>query len=186
VVARTADGADKSAVPGHHGGVGLWRRSGVLATAAVGAALSLGCTATGVSPRVCTEIGSPAGVSVTVVREAVAPALTLTLRICQADCVEQPVELLPGSTTVGATCASADPDGTCSASSSPDGTMHGFVDVPALTVGDVRISGELRAGATRTRLEEVTVTAEATYPNGRDCPAGGPQVSIRVTGAGLR
>ncbi len=160
----------------------------MLATAAVGAALSVGCTATGVSPRVCTEIGSPAGVSVTVVREAVAPALTLTLRICQADCVEQPVELLPGSTTVGATCASADPDATCSASSSPDGTMHGFVDVPALTVGEVRISGELRAGATRTRtrLEEVTVTAEATYPNGRDCPAGGPQASIRVTGAGLR
>ena len=158
----------------------------MLATAAVGAALSLGCTATGVSPHACTEIGAPAGVAVTVVREAVSPAMTLTLRICQADCVEQPVDLVPGSTTVGATCDSADPDASCSASSSPDGTMRGFVDVPALTVGDVRISGELRAGASRTRLEEITVTAEATYPNGRDCPAGGPQAWIRVTGAGLR
>jgi hypothetical protein len=186
VVARTTEVADKPAVPGHHGGVGLWRRSGLLATAAVGAALAVGCTATGASPHACTEIGSPAGVSVTVVREVVAPALTLSLRICQADCVEQPVDLLPGSTTVGATCASADPDATCSASSSPDGTLQGFVDVPGLTVGDVRISGELRTGASRTPLQEVTVTAEATYPNGRDCPAGGPQTAIRVTGAGLQ
>ena len=158
----------------------------MLVGAAACAVLSLGCTSTGVAPRACTEIGAPAGVAVTVVREAVAPAMTLTLRICQADCVEQPVDLMPGSTTVGATCDSADPDASCSASSSPDGTMRGFVDVPALTIGDVRVDGELRAGASRTRYEEVTVTAEATYPNGRDCPAGGPQASIRVTGAGLR
>ena len=158
----------------------------MLATAALGAALAVGCTATGVSPHACTEIGSPAGVSVTVVREAVAPAMTLTLRICQADCVEQPVDLAPGSTTVGATCDSADPDAGCSASSSPDGTMSGFVDVPALTVGDVRLRGELRAGSHSTELAEVTVAAKATYPNGRDCPAGGPQASIRVTPSGLR
>lgn len=158
----------------------------MLATAAVGAALSLGCTATGVSPHPCTEIGAPAGVAVTVVREAVAPAMALTLRICQADCVEQPVDLVPGSTTVGATCDSADPDAGCSASSSPDGTMSGFVDVPGLTIGDVLVGGEMRAGASRTRFEEITVTAVATYPNGRDCPAGGPQASIRVTPSGLR
>ena len=159
----------------------------MLAAAAVGAVLSVGCTAPGVvAPHACTEIGSPAGVSVTVVPDAVLPSMTLTLRICQAECVEQPVDLLPGSTTVGETCDSDDPDASCSASSSPDGTMVGFVDVPALTIGEVRIRGELRAASSSTRFEEVTVTAAATYPNGRDCPAGGPQASIRVTRSGLR
>ena len=91
----TAD-AGSSADPRHHGGVALGRRSGVLAAAAVGAVLAVGCTATGVQPQACTEIGSPAGVSVTVARDAVLPAMTLTLRICQTECVEQQVELLPG------------------------------------------------------------------------------------------
>ena len=101
----------------------------MLVTAAVGAVLSVGCTAAGVSPQACTEIGSPAGVSVTVV---------------------------PGSTTVGETCDSADPDASCSASSSPDGTMVGFVDVPSLAIGDVRIRGERGAGSSSTQLSEVT------------------------------
>ena len=158
----------------------------MLAAAAVGAVLSVGCTATGVSPRACTEIGSPAGVSVTVVPDAVLPSMTLTLRICQAECVEQPVELLPGSTTVGETCDSDDPDASCSASSSPDGTMVGFVDVPALTIGDVRIRGEREPARAALGFAEVTVAAAATYPNGRDCPAGGPQAAIRVTRSGLR
>jgi hypothetical protein len=158
----------------------------VLAAAAVGAVLAVGCTATGVQPQACTEIGSPAGVSVTVVRDAVLPAMTLTLRICQAECVGQQVELFPGSTTVGETCDSDDPDASCSASSSPDGTMVGFVDVPGLTTGEVRIRGERRVGSSSTELAEVTVPAEATYPNGQDCPAGGPQAAIQVTGSGLR
>jgi hypothetical protein len=162
------------------------RRSRGMVGAAACAVLAVGCTATGVSPRACTEIGSPAGVSVTVARDAVVPAMTLTLRICQTECVEQLVDLLPGSTTVGETCDSDDPDASCSASSSPDGTMVGFVDVSTLTIGDVRVRGELRAGASRTPLAEITVPAEATYPNGRDCPAGGPQASIRVTDTGLR
>ncbi|HEY5788133.1 MAG TPA: hypothetical protein VIT65_25530 [Microlunatus sp.] len=164
----------------------LWRRSGVLAAAAVGAVLSVGCTATGVAPHTCTEIGSPAGVSVTVVRDAVLPSMTLTLRICQAACVERRVELVPGSVTVGETCSPDGPDGSCSASSSPDGTMVGFVDLATLTAGPARISGQLQAGADRTELAEITTTAAATYPNGRDCPVGGPQAVVRVTISGLR
>ena len=158
----------------------------MLAAAAVGAVLAVGCTATGAAPQACTEIGSPAGVSVMVVRDAVLPAMTLTLRICQTECVEQQVELLPGSTTVGETCDSDDRDASCSAASSSDGTMVGFVDVSGLTTGDVRVRGERGVGSSSTELAEVTVAAKATYPNGRNCPAGGPQAAIQVTSSGLR
>jgi hypothetical protein len=150
------------------------------------AALSVACSATGSPARACTEIGSPAGLTVTVQRDAVVEAMRLTLRVCQADCVERRVDLQPGSVTVGETCTSDVPDGSCSASASPDGTMVGFVDLPTLTAGLVRVSGELRTASGATQLDEVTVTAAATYPNGRDCPAGGPQAALRVTSDGLR
>lgn len=112
--------------------------------------------------------------------------MRLTLRICQSDCVAQPVDLYPGSVTVGQTCTSDDPDGSCSASASPDGTMAGFVEVTTLTPGAVGVGGELRTGASTTEFDEVTLTAESTYPNGRDCPPGGPQAALRVTTTGLR
>jgi hypothetical protein len=163
-----------------------WRRTGWLAGAAACAALSVACNAGAPPMRACTEIGSPAGLSVTVERDAVVEAMQLILRVCQADCVERRVDLQPGSITVGETCTSDDPDGSCSASASPDGTMDGFVDVPTLTAGQVRVSGELRTPSGTTELDEVTVAAAATYPNGRDCPAGGPQAALRVTSNGLR
>jgi hypothetical protein len=164
----------------------LWRRPGVLAAVAVTAALTVGCSASTGPTRACTEIGSPAGISVTVVRDVVVPGMELTLRICQTACVERRVDLSPGSVTTGQTCTSDDPDGSCSASASPDGTMIGFVDVPALSVGEVRVGGELRAGSSTTEFDELTVRAEPTYPNGPDCPAGGPQASVQVTTTGLR
>ncbi len=160
--------------------------SGWVVVLAACGVLTVGCDAVAPGPHACTEIGSPAGVSVTIDRELAESGPDLTLRICQDACVEQRVELMPGSVTAGQTCSPDTPDGSCSASSSPDGTLVGFVDVPALAVGDVRIRGSLRVDSGTTRFEEVAVTAEATYPNGRDCPAGGPQASIRVTGAGLR
>lgn len=150
------------------------------------AVLGVGCSALDPVGRGCTEIGSPAGVAVTVERDVVTPDLQLTLRICQDACVDRRVDLLPGSTTVGETCSSDDSDGSCSASSSPDGTLTGFVDLATLAVGAARVSGDLRTGAGRTSLTEITVPVAATYPNGADCPAGGPQASVRVTGAGLR
>lgn len=119
-------------------------------------------------------------------REVVTEPLTLRLRICQADCTEQTVELQPGSVTVDEDCASDDPDGSCSASASPDGTLVGFADVDPFTAGPVRISGTMRSDSGTTTLDEVTVTAETTYPNGRDCPGEAAQASVRVTPAGLR
>ena len=92
-------------------------------------ATATGCSGGAPPVRACTEIGSPAGVSVTIVREAAIARPQLTLRICQTECLSRDVELQPGSTTVGETCASDDPDGSCSASASPDGSLVGFVDV---------------------------------------------------------
>lgn len=114
------------------------------------------------------------------------PRPTLTLRICQDDCVQRAVELQPGSTTVGPTCTSNDPDGSCSVSASPDGTLVGFADVPTLSTGGVRVSGTWQTGSRTAALDEVDTTAEPTYPSGPGCPAGGPQAAIRVTSAGLR
>jgi hypothetical protein len=149
-------------------------------------ATATGCSGGEPPARACTGIGSPAGVSVTIVREAAIARPRLTLRICQTECLSRDVELQPGSTTVGATCVSDDPDGSCSASASPDGSLVGFVDVPTLTAGDVRVSGQLRTVTASRELDEVTVSAAATYPNGQDCPAGGPQAAVRVTKSGLQ
>lgn len=147
--------------------------------------LCVGCSAAP-GPRACTEIGSPAGLSVTVDRDEVVSGLRLRLRICQNTCVEQPIDLRPGAVTVGETCSSAEPDGSCSASSAPDGTLVGFVDLPQLIAGPVRVSGSLTTPDGRTALAELTVAADPTRPNGPDCPAGGPQTSVRVTADGLR
>ncbi len=149
------------------------------------AVLCVGCSATP-EPRACTEIGSPAGVSVTVERDVAAAGARLELRLCQDTCGGRQVDLRPGAVTVGETCSSEEPDGSCSASSSPDGTLVGFVDLPQLTAGPVRVRGTLTTPRGRTALTEVTVAAEPTRPNGADCPAGGPQASVRVTADGLR
>ena len=161
-----------------------WRQTGALSVLAV--AFLVGCSATGAGTRACTELGSPAGVTVTVTRDVAVTGPRLTLRVCQDTCVQQRVDLRPGSVTVGATCSSEDPDGSCSASASPDGTLVGFVDLPQLSAGPVRISGDLVGSRGRTRLAEITVTAAATHPNGASCPAGGPQATVRATADGLR
>ena len=128
VVARNADDADRWTDPGHHGGVSLWRRTGVLVTAAVGAVLSVG-------------VHRRRGVAAGLHGDRVAGR-------CLGDG-------RAGVHHVGETCDS-DPDASCSASSSPDGTMVGFVDVPSLAIGDVRIRGERGAGSSSTQLSEVT------------------------------
>lgn len=149
------------------------------------AVLCVGCTATP-GPRACTEIGSPAGVAVTVDRGVATAGARLELRLCQETCVERRVDLRPGAVTVDQTCSSGEPDGSCSASSSPDGTLVGFVDLPQLSAGPVRVSGVLTTAGGGSTLAEITVVADPTRPNGPDCPVGGPQASVRVTAGGLR
>lgn len=169
--------------------IGLPRRPGRAWPAiALALAAATGCSASDLPAQACTEIGSAVGVAVLVERDAVAApeSTALTLRVCQTDCVERQVELQPGSVAVGQSCAADDPDGSCSASSSPDGTLVGFADVATLTAGEVRLSGELHTGSSTRRLDEIALSAEPTYPNGPDCPAGGPQASVRVTSTGLR
>jgi hypothetical protein len=158
----------------------------VLGAVAIASAVLIGCTATGPGVRACTELGSPAGLTVTVTRDVAVSAPQVTLRVCQDACVEHRVDLHPGSVTGEATCTSDDPDGSCSASSSPDGTVVGFVDVPWLAAGAVRVSGVRVGSGGRSQLSEISVTAAATYPNGAGCPAGGPQAAVRVTADGLR
>jgi len=182
---RAGQAADTAENAPHHGVV-QDSRTRLWWLVAVVAGCASGCAAADPPVRACTEIGSPPGVTVTVERAAVAESLRLTLRICQNDCLERVVDLQPGSVTVGETCSSDDPDGSCSASASPDGTLVGFVDVSDLAEGAVRVSGALRAAGATTTFDEVTVSATPTHPNGPDCPAGGPQAAVRVTPTALR
>lgn len=136
------------------------------------------------SPVACTEIGAQSGVGVSVLRAA-APGLTgLAVRVCWADrCTDRRVELRDGYDSVDQGC---DPNGVCSASASPNGTLVGFVDLPDLPAGPVRVSGTLSRGTASVSLSEVEVAAETIYPNGVGCPGEGNQASVTVGPDGLR
>lgn len=54
--------------------------------------------------------------------------------------------------------------------------QHGFADIPELPAEPVRVT----LTADGQRLDPVTVVPEPTYPNGEDCPAGGPAASVTV------
>ncbi len=156
----------------------------VSGAAAVLTVLVAGCTPIG---PVCTEIGAPSGVAVTV-ESSIANGLgDLRLRVCVADaCTDHRVELQPGSVTVGETCAGTDPSSVCSASAAPDGTSVGFVDIADLPAAALAISGSYRRAGATTSIPSTTVTAAPTHPNGPACPAGGNQVAVRLSPTGLR
>ena len=101
-------------------GTGLARVVGLLA----GLSVLPACTSPGIA---CTDIGAASGIGVTVV-SAIAPDVqTLALKICRGQaCRVVPVDLAPGSVTVGETCSGPGPDDVCSASASPDGSKVGF------------------------------------------------------------
>jgi hypothetical protein len=152
------------------------------------AAASLLVLAACSSPEVaCTEIGSPAGVGVTVVAPYAAQVDGVRLEVCwSGPCTEDTVELSPGSDTVDQGCSGSDPDDTCSATAVPNGTQVGFLPVPGLPAGEVRVSGTVTVAGRAVALAEVTRSAATTYPNGPQCGPGGNQLAITIDQTGIQ
>ena len=132
-------------------------------------------------------IAALSGVSVTVDRSLAPEVAALRLTVCSADnCVTRPVELAPGSDTVGGGCTGPDPDDSCSASATPNGSKVGFLEVTELAAGPVRISATASVSGRAKRYPEVTVTAATVYPNGPNCGGSGTQAAVTLGVDGLR
>jgi hypothetical protein len=140
----------------------------------------------------CTLIGSVSGVSVTVDRAIAADVNALKLRVCwdlSADsppCRDTVVALSPGSDSVDQGCDSTDPDAACSATVVPNGTKVGFAQVDQLSVGPVTVVATATGSTGPQRFPRAQLTAASTFPNGRDCGPGGPQVTAVLDSQGLR
>ena len=153
---------------------------------AAGAVLLLvtACTAPGVA---CTEIGASPGVGVTVEKASAASVTALSLRVCWAgDCSDHDVALSPGSDSIDQGCEGDEPDAACSATVVPNGTLVGFVEVPGLPAGEVLIGATLQEGKRSTRLPEVAIQAETTYPNGPQCEPAANQAQVTIGPDGVR
>ncbi|GAA1200865.1 hypothetical protein [Prauserella alba] len=109
-----------------------------------------GCGADG---QTCTAIGSPPGISID--GPGVPDALLgdAVLEACwNGDCREHDVRRWSSD------------------------RQHGFAEIRELPAEPVRVT----LVAEGRRLGPVTVTPEPTWPNGEECPAGGPAASITV------
>ncbi|WP_148088796.1 hypothetical protein [Saccharothrix texasensis] len=154
---------------------GMWRRTwplGVLLLATACGAIDAGGTA-------CTAIGTRTGVSVDVEHPGVVSG---TIEVCWDDfCATPGLELYPSSRVVGTTCTGASPDDSCSARSEPTEGKHGFADLPQLPVKPVTATLKLLDQSGSALVDRnIALTPEMVYPNGPDCPAGGPQAGISV------
>jgi hypothetical protein len=101
------------------------------------------------------------------------------------------VDIAPGlAQRVARTALTVCWDGTCHAPAlrlgrTPSTRGRGFAMVPDLPVRPVRVELAFRDTKGMTLLDgTVTVTPKRTYPNGRDCPASGPQAQVTVTADG--
>jgi hypothetical protein len=151
------------------------------------AAVLLALTGCGTPEVACTEIGSPSGVGVTVLAPYAAQVEAVRLEVCWAGpCTEEAVELSPGADTVDQGCSGSDPDDTCSATAVPNGTLVGFLPVPGLPAGEVRVSGTVTVAGRAVALAEVARSARTTYPNGPQCGPGGNQLALTIDRTGIR
>ncbi|HLT59771.1 MAG TPA: hypothetical protein VK020_01185 [Microlunatus sp.] len=144
----------------------------------------VGCTP---QPVACTGIGSAPGIGVTIEEDTAGGVTGLDLTVCFEDsCRDVEVTLTPGSDTVDEGCDSDDADSPCGARAVPNGTLVGFADVEGLPAGPVDVRGELIKDDAKQPLDQVTVMAAVTHPNGPACPAGANQARITIGPKGIR
>lgn len=169
---------------------------------AVLAAAAVATTGCATVPEACTQIAARSGVGVTVAAELAPEVTGVHLIVCwSGQCVEDSVELSPGTIAVDQGCESpgpgdtagtagaagtAGPDTACSAVLEPDGTLVGFLDIPDLPAEQLEITA-LGSTADGGMLPERTTTApaELVFPNGPGCGGEAPQVSVRLDRDGL-
>lgn len=137
-----------------------------------------------VGQTVCTEIGAPTGVGITVdatIAEQVSDELVVEVAWGD-EVVEANVLLYPSTSAVDDGCSGDEPDASCSATVQPTGGKSGFADVNELPEASVDVTVHLRdTNGEPLPPHESRVVAEATYPNGPDCPAGGVQAYVTVS-----
>jgi len=133
--------------------------------------------------QACTAMGARVGVNLDVKMPDVK---TAALKVCwDGRCVTPDVALYPSNGVVATTCTGTKPDDSCSAQVEPNGEQNGFGDIPDLPTRAITVTVQLTDAAGVTVVDrELTLTPETTYPNGRDCPAGGAQAGVVVAADG--
>lgn len=139
------------------------------------------------SGPVCPVIATFRGVTV-VVSADLAPRLgSLAVRACQSGiCTQETLVLVPGSVPLPSRCQSGQEE-PCTASPTPDGTLVGNLPLPDLPgkALDIMVTGSDKSG-TGLPARSITVHPALTLPFGNNCPAFGPQASLRLDRTGLR
>ena len=155
---------------------GMWRRTWPLGVLLLATACGAGNAGGGVP---CTAIGTAVGVAVDVELPDVVSA---TIEVCwDGSCATPALELYPSSRVAETTCTGTSPDDSCSARSEPTGGKHGFANLPQLPAKPVTATLRLLDQSGSFLVERhIALTPEMAYPNGPDCPAGGPQAGISV------
>ncbi|MBW9210030.1 hypothetical protein KV100_10190 [Mumia sp. zg.B21] len=153
------------------------------AWAAAPLALLMACGGGADDPsRVCTMIGSSAGIGVSVEPPLATQAVTVRTSVCwDGVCVDDQSALTPGRVAVDQGCDGDGPDSSCGAVMRSDGTMVSFVEVPELPLERVEVTTVVqRRDGTELRRDVARVTPQATYPNGRKCGRGGNQAELSI------
>lgn len=90
------------------------------------------------------------------------------------------------STTAGAEpCSGDDRAYSCSATLIPTGELNGFATIPELPTTPVEMTVTISDTDGNPLVHDtLQITPETTYPNGRNCPAGGNQAHIVVGDTG--
>lgn len=136
---------------------------------------------------VCTDIGAPPGVSVTVAGALAQEATSGTLSVCAGgQCDEVPVQLFPGTAVGEEICEGEGPDSSCSVQMVPSGELQGFTDVPDLPEGNVKVLAVLLdETGTEIFTGDTFVETPMVYPNGPECGGKAVQGSVRITESGI-
>ncbi|PSL52367.1 hypothetical protein B0I31_11339 [Saccharothrix carnea] len=155
---------------------GMWRRTWPLGVLLLATACGTVNAGNGVE---CTAIGTRVGVSVDVEHPEVVSG---TIEVCwDGSCATPALELYPSSRVAETTCTGTSPDDSCSARSEPTEGKHGFADLPGLPAKPVDVTLRLLDQSGSSLVDRnIALTPEMVYPNGPDCPAGGPQAGISV------
>jgi hypothetical protein len=135
----------------------------------------------------CTAIGALVGVSVDIAPRPADPEISgATLEACWADeCQTHPVALNPSTTTGEETCTGDKPTDVCSVGTRETGGKNGFVAMPDLPTAPVQLTLTVTdAAGVQLATQTLDVTPETVYPNGPECPPGGPQARLTVDSTG--
>lgn len=137
-------------------------------------------TTAGSGERACTEIGTPVGIGLEISR-AQAEADTASVEACwDQTCRTVAVELRASTAATRSTCQGE----VCSAETVPTGGKNGFAAIEGLPREPVRVTLTLRDGGRAVLERTATVTPTLLYPNGVECPGGGPQARLVVDAKG--